>query len=113
MENLDLIFQYAWVPLIGLIYKANEKTNDNLKEDTDNLKVELEKVKTKISHQMTKEDVNEVVNGAIKLLSAEIKFDSQKILFEVHQLKNQKTGKDAVTHEILDQLKILNKPNEK
>ena len=101
MDGIIEIIKYAWIPLLGIIWNANEKKNESMQ-------AEIEKIKSKISHQMTKEDVNEVVNTATKLLTAEIRIDLQKIDMGVHAIKNQKSGEDGTLKLVLDQLKIMN-----
>lgn len=119
MESLIALLKYAWLPLLGVLYKNHKEEVKDLKAYDLKQDSEFEKIRSKISHQMTKEDVNEVVFNATRNLSLEIKVDLEKINSSIqHQTRNNKTAKDSVMLETLETLKKMNdylekKENEK
>lgn len=109
---LELI-KYSWLPILGIAYKEYKASQE--KQDS-----RIERLENKISHQMTKDDVIEVVDNAIKLLSANMETKFEKLNNGIHQIKNQHASKDAIllelTHTLNDvgqALQRLKEDNEK
>lgn len=102
--------KFLWIPLLAFaynIYSESQKKQDDEIEaiekricDRNNILQEkqdkkIEELEKRVSHQMTKQDVIEVVNNAITLLSTQIKLDLQKIDAGLHQIKTQVINKDS------------------